>query len=110
MYIAILIVFLACMGWWLFVHIDYAQTLKHLAPSEYGKVKGFKLFTTNGFPWIEHALTRNYLSLEMPEITVAGNRLCKAYDLVGKIIGLGVLALVIGGFIYAVWFIIKNVT
>ena len=110
MYIAILIVFVASMGWWLFVHIDYAQTLKQLAPSEYEKVKDYKLFTTNGFPWIEHALTRKYLSLNIPDITAAGDRLCKAYELFGKILGLGVSALVIGGFIYAVWIIIKNVT
>ena len=107
--IVFLIIFVAYMGWLLFAHIEYWHNLKQLAPLEYEALGNFKLFSTGGFPWIEHALTRKYKLLEIPELTVAGERLCKAYDSVGKVIGIGVTLVVVGGFIYALWYIFNNV-
>lgn len=99
----IALIFVTFTAYYCYVHFNFWRTLKTEAPNIYRQHSGFSPITyVGGFHWIDYALRRGYKELENPQITKAGEALCKAYLGFTSLLGYIPLIACLGGWLWVV--------
>ena len=83
-----IIIFLVLPSYWVYLHLSFRATLKKEDPSLFRNYKEWSpLKYSSGFAWVELVLTNKHLSSLSVNVVNSGNRLCRAYELKFKVIG-----------------------
>ena len=107
----IILIFVTITAYYWYVHFNFWHTLKSEAPNVYRQYSDFSpIKYVGGFHWIDYALRRGYKELKNPQITKAGDALCKAYLGFSSLFGYILLIACLGSSLWIVYFLLTKAT
>ncbi len=102
MEILIGIIAIAFISYFWYSHLVFWKTFKSEAPEEYKANSDLSLIKyTKGMQWVDYALQKKYTRLNNSKISDAGEALIRAYSFYQSFTGLALLAISIGGLVWA---------